>query len=271
MKRIALLIALLAPAPSWALSVPKAGEYDYRMKVVAYNPNDVVRLVAHDGYQLTVVFAPGEHVLKHGIYLGDPGAWAFATLDNYLSLKPRAKGGDTDMTVLTNRHHYTFLLRSRSSRRALRAKDMFFQVRFQYPREQQLAAGKARRDGKRKDRLRAALNRKKPPRNWDYWAQGSQALTPDQAYDDGTFTYFRYSGNRQVPAVYVVGADGTESLVNWNMAGDELVVHAIAPKFILRNGNAVAAVYNKGYDPVGLAHRSGTTVPGVSRIIKGGN
>ena len=72
-----------------------------------------------------------------------------------------------------------------------------------------------------------------------------------------------------MPAVYVENADGSESLVNVHVEGDVIAVHKIAKKLVLRKGKLVACVFNRAYDPDGISNTSGTTVPGVKRVIKG--
>lgn len=56
-------------------------------------------------------------------------------------------------------------------------------------------------------------------------------------WDNGEFTFFKFPGNRDVPAIYMVDADGKESIVNRNTTGaanDVVVVQKINPKFYLR-------------------------------------
>ena len=47
---------------------------------------------------------------------------------------------------------------------------------------------------------------------------------PTLVFDDGRFTYFRFPGNRPVPAVFAVLADDSETVVNTRMQDDLLVV-----------------------------------------------
>lgn len=46
---------------------------------------------------------------------------------------------------------------------------------------------------------------------------GSQDIVPTPVYDDGRFTYLRFPGNREVPAVFHVLGDRSETLVNARM------------------------------------------------------
>lgn len=101
--------------------------------------------------------------------------------------------------------------------------------------------------------------------NTDYWFCGSTALKPTGASDDGVHTRLRFGSRGEVPAVFVRNEDGTESLLNFSMAAGEMVIHRVAPKFILRRGALTACVVNKGYRGSGERLPSGTVATGVER------
>ena len=98
--------------------------------------------------------------------------------------------------------------------------------------------------------------------------EGSDDIVPTLVFDDGHFTYFRFPGNREVPAVFQVLADGSESLVNARMEDDLLVVDRVSRRLMLRAGSAVVGVWNDAFDLDGVPPVGGTTVPGVRRVIK---
>ena len=97
---------------------------------------------------------------------------------------------------------------------------------------------------------------------------GSEDIVPTLVFDDGRFTYFRFPGNREVPAVFHVLGDGSETLVNARMEDDLLVVDRVSRRLMLRAGSAVVGVWNDAFDLDGVPPGSGTTVPGVQRIFK---
>lgn len=97
---------------------------------------------------------------------------------------------------------------------------------------------------------------------------GSQDIVPTLVYDDGRFTYLRFPGNREVPAVFHVLGDGSETLVNARMEDDLLVVDRVSRRLMLRAGSAVVGVWNEAFDLDGRPPGEGTTVPGVQRVIK---
>ena len=97
---------------------------------------------------------------------------------------------------------------------------------------------------------------------------GSQDIVPTLVYDDGRFTYLRFPGNRDVPAVFHVLGDGSETLVNARMEDDLLVVDRVSRKLMLRAGQAVVGLWNEAFDLDGRPPGDGTTVPGVQRVLK---
>lgn len=103
-------------------------------------------------------------------------------------------------------------------------------------------------------------------------AQGrdSDDIVPGLVFDDGVFTYLRFSGNREVPAVFHVLGDGSETLVNARMEDDLLVVDRVSRRLMLRSGAAVVGVWNDAFDADGAPPGDGTTVPGVRRVLKAG-
>lgn len=271
-----MLLAAAIASPAAALETPRPSAYDDRVKSVDYNPDDVVRIVAHFGFQTHVEFDENETV-KY-IALGDPAAWEIAPKDNlrnHLFIKPIAERATTNLTVVTVRggrfRSYQFLLTAHWPRLANPAKatDMYFNVKFRYPedvRQAQLARDSAERA---KYALHADVSVR--PRNWSYSVCGSESIVPDEGYDDGTFTYFRWTANRDIPAIFHVNDDGSEQLVNPHVnEKDWHVVDRVSRKFVLRKGNAVACVTNDAFDPNGYRPASRTTSPNVERVIKGG-
>ncbi len=96
----------------------------------------------------------------------------------------------------------------------------------------------------------------------------SEDIVPTMVYDDGRFTYLRFPGNREVPAVFHVLGDGSETLLNARMEDDVLVVDRVSRRLMLRAGSAVVGVWNDAYDLDGVPPQEGTTVHGVRRHMR---
>ncbi len=261
---------LLLPVSVFALEVPQGGPCDRRVKFIDYNAAEVVQLVGHYGFSTHIQFAPGE--LVEQIAMGDKNAWEVAPVNNHLFLKPVGDKATTNMTVVTTRRVYNFELSAHWSHNGAhpRPNDMFFQVNFRYPQDE---AAKALAEAEARDlRDRMKRDSEPVPTNWNYWARGSEEVTPNRAFDDARFTYFKFSNNREMPAVYVVNPDDSESLVNTHIdpeRSDTIVVHKVARQMVLRKGASVACIFNKTYDPDGIGNPAGTTVRGIERVVKG--
>jgi type IV secretion system protein VirB9 len=100
-------------------------------------------------------------------------------------------------------------------------------------------------------------------------AQGSDDIVPTLVFDDGRFTYLRFPGNRELPAVFDVRGDGSESLVNSRMEDDLLVVDRVSRRLMLRAGSAVVGLWNEAFDIDGAPPVGATTVPGLRRALRG--
>jgi type IV secretion system protein VirB9 len=98
--------------------------------------------------------------------------------------------------------------------------------------------------------------------------EASDDIVPALVFDDGRFTYLRFPGNREVPAVFHVLGDGSETLVNARMEDDLLVVDRVSRRLMLRAGSAVVAVWNDAFDLDGVPPERGTTVSGLRRSLK---
>ena len=99
---------------------------------------------------------------------------------------------------------------------------------------------------------------------------GDLDLAPVNAWDDREFTYFKFPGERDIPAIYLVDPDGSESLVTRHSTGPSneiVVVHKVAAHWVLRLGSRALAIWNDAYDPEGRRNVSRTTSPDVHRVL----
>lgn len=276
MKKL-LLIALLVPALAMAEITPKKGEFDPRVRVVEYNPMNVVRLATFYGVSTHIQFADDE-VIKD-VAIGDDQAWKVVDRRNHLFIKPQALKADTNVTVITDRRAYQFALtvqqRSRKDATAWADPNLIFSLRFRYPDDE---AKKRRLEAKkadRKDQLREIKDKltdaTQAGQNFDYWVAGSNEISPTAARDDGRFIYLTFSNNRDMPAVYSVDKKGQEALINTNVInGNTIVIQRLVRSLILRKGDEVASVVNKSFDlNGGTDNESGTIAADVERVIKG--
>ena len=263
-------LSMLVAFQANALERPEGGNLDERIKFINYNPTEVVDIVVHYGYSTHIQFSKSEVIDK--IAMGDRDAWSIGEVDNHLFLKAAKEKADTNMTVVTNKRVYNFELSAHWSRNGSHPipNDMFFQVNFKYPEEAKKKAEKIRLAKALENELNTSPVSNAGNKN--YWAKGSEELIPNKAFDDKRFTYLTFANNKEMPAIFVVNSDGTESLVNTNidpLDKDTIIIRKITKQFVLRKGNAVACVFNQSYDPNGISNVNGTTSSTVKRVLKG--
>jgi type IV secretion system protein VirB9 len=262
--RSALVIALsmLCLHPCVAETVPARGSVDTRIRVAAYDGNQVYRLRGYVGYQIDLEFEPGETFT--GLGAGDIEGLSFVGQENHLFLKPKAMKVATNLTVLTSRRHYHFDYTA-LARQAGADDDVIYALRFTYPpTAQALADATAKKLDSQLEN--AWISR---PRNIDYWFCGEQGLRPIAASDDGVHTRFRFSANSDLPAIFVRNEDDSESLLNFSMDAGDVVIHRVARRFILRRGKLTGCIVNQGFSGGGTRLESGTVAPDVERRVQG--
>ncbi|WP_286612109.1 TrbG/VirB9 family P-type conjugative transfer protein [Variovorax jilinensis] len=234
-------------APAQAAKSPNALVTDARVKQVAFDPNQVYEIVGTYGYQTAIEFGDDEAVKV--VTLGDSIAWQTVPYQNRLFIKPVEANASTNLTVITDKRTYYFKLTS-----AKGSVGQTFLVRFVYPsRTMQFAPNGGGAEGGGGSRGAEAPGTIRfgggntGRKNVNYSTSGDRAAIPlTRAFDDGQFTYFQFDPDGEIPAIYTVGPDGTESIVNTRREGAYLVAERIARQFTLRNGNWHLCVRNDG-------------------------
>lgn len=223
-----LLCVALGSVFVYAESVPRRVAADTRVRVVMYDANNVVILKGKYGYQTQVSFATGETV--QSVSVGDSLAWQAVPVGNNLFIKPIATS-KTNMTVLTNLNSYNFQLDSLDPKVI-----PTYKLRFTYPES-----------GYSQSTIQTSTESFDPEKlNWKYSFTGDRSLAPIEAFDNNQFTYlkFKNDGGSRLPSVFIVDKDKNESLINYHMQGDYMVVNSIAKQFTLRDGSYVTSIYN---------------------------
>jgi type IV secretion system protein VirB9 len=282
MKRFVPLVAacLLAASPTFALDVPNPSTSDSRVRSVNYNEWDVVRVVGTVRTAVQIVFAQSEEILDVGG--GDTVAWEFKPRGNILYLKAREPHPPTNLQIATVRSDgttrtYSFELITREGDIMVNNRDVYFQVRFRYPRDEAEARREARAAERQAAQEQAARSRLSASvahsgtKNWQYLAAGSRNLQPSTVYDNGDMTVLTFKRSNRLPSVYMVGTDGEERLANTTVHRNEVIVHGVAHEIRLRLGREVAAIYNMGVGKGHTAISTSTTSHRVNREVSGGS
>jgi type IV secretion system protein VirB9 len=140
-----------------------------------------------------------------------------------------------------------------------------YAVRFTYPPEK--PAGDGLTDEQRLQ-IELAKGRQNRARNTDYWFCGDRSVKPMAASDDGVQTRLTFAARSELPVLFVRNDDGTESLLNFSIDQGDVLIHRVAPRFIVRRGRLTGCIVNKGFLGGGDRLQSGTVAPDVTRERK---
>ncbi|HYA65625.1 MAG TPA: TrbG/VirB9 family P-type conjugative transfer protein [Burkholderiaceae bacterium] len=264
---------------------------DPRIREVAFDPKSVVTVGTKPGVATMVEFGPNEHVLSVGTGQGadcaqaaDPWCVAWPAGSSFLYVRPRTRASSSlTLAVVTDRHAYSLQFDPMAPGDARPAT---YRLIFTYPAP---VAATAQADSNASGEARAPvpvvpvvpesqiveerLKSAPIPVNSNYtiaYGKASEELRPSIVFDDGRFTYIRWAGNREIPAVFEIRPDGSEMVVNTRMEGDLVVLDRVARALMLRSGAAVASLRNESFDSEGIGPVGGTTVPGVERRLVDG-
>lgn len=239
--RLALLVlgaALTAPCAAMAqaaLTPPapaQGSKPDRRVLTLPYAADQVYELPGHYGFQIMVEFNPDERI--ENVAIGDSLAWQVTPnrRADTLFLKPIERGATTNLAVVTSKRRYAFVLTARQPI-GPDDPDLVFRVRFSYPE----AA------------LAGAIEAAPEPeaRNSAYSISGSPRNVPSRVFDDGARTYLEWPPGAATPAVFALGEDGAEMVVNFNMRGNLMVIERVGPAFVLRNGAERTLLFNDAW------------------------
>lgn len=260
MRRLLCALAVVGVSSAFGQAETGGERVDRRIHYVTYDPDEVVTVEAVVGVVTHVVLESGESYVTHAF--GDGKAWDFAVKGNHYFLKAVAANADSNLTIVTDRRSYHFNLTLASATDA----PATFEVTFRYPDSD---ARKKREETRRRD-LEEGFGERGGHANLAYSMSGDLDIAPVNAWDDSEFTYFKFPGNRDIPAVYMVDVEGTESIVNRHGAGpanEIVVVHRVAARWVLRLGTRVLAVWNDAYDAEGRRNVTRTASPDVKRVL----
>ncbi|REC93328.1 TrbG/VirB9 family P-type conjugative transfer protein [Kushneria indalinina] len=256
---LTVVVSLTVPGISCAAINPAGTKYDSRVKTVFYNPDDVVRVKVRQGTSTLIQLEDDEtlEAANGGMGIGDSEAWTIGVRGNNIFMKPKAASPDTNITLVTNKRTYAFALESVKN-----DSNAAYIVRFNYPE-------------KPEPKPNPAANRQPctdlpdpTAVNVSYQAWGDGALTPTAMWDDGRFTCMKYPRTNDLPAIYRIAGDGSETLTNYNVEGNIVVVHSVAKEFRLRLGEQVLGIRTDGLKKANFNRRN-TTVPGEYREVTG--
>lgn len=254
---------IVAPVQASPAIETRAVRDDERIRVVAYDPDAVIRLQGAYGYTLALEFGADEPVVA--VSMGDSVAWQAIARSNVLYLKPHENKAETNLLVQTSRRSYTFNL---TAFKPVGVDDgrLTYRVRFRYPQDEarqlevrtKAAAEQAEREARTTVGLTSTMSLGQPPEsrrrlpsqwNFNYSFKGSRVAAPVQVLDDGQFTYLRFANFESVPAVFEVDTKKNENLANFRREGEWLVIEKVVRQLVFRSGGntEIACVFNDAF------------------------
>lgn len=232
------IMTLLVMVPSYGIREPRATSMDSRIRVMVYHANDVFKYIGYYGYQGSIELEEGETV--DTVSMGETVSWQIVPSGNRIFLKPVEENATTNMTLITNKRIYFFELHAKDAK-DIQDPGLVFAVKFLYPDSDQDIMDMSHNSSP----MIPDLSDKKKY-NFKYTISGSEIIAPVKIFDDGKFTYFKFrSKNAPVPAFFEVDRDGYESIVNYQIAGDYVVLENVASRLTLRYGGEIACVFNE--------------------------
>jgi len=249
-----------------AISYPKSAGFSNRIKVVNYNPSNETLLNVKVGTVSLIQFQKGEFVIdkddSSGIGMGNTLAWDLGVRGNNIFLKPKINNPETNLIITTNKNRtYSFLLKpSKYPTWILRFN--YLKTKKEKLKEQQLAIYKKERN--KILNLTPCSNGK---RNFTYYKWGDNNLAPDTVWDDGQFTCFSFSKNTELPLIYKVNHDKTESLLNTYIKNNITIVHSVNKEYRIRLGKEVLGIETPKLKIKNFS-TSNTSIDHYKRVIK---
>lgn len=235
-KKFSFTLLLLASSyvQTQAAQDPVGFQSDVRIKKFVYDENNVYNLSLYLKSVTAIQFAPDEVV--RSILIGDSASWEVVKLQsgNVISIKPIIDAAVTNMTVYTDQRVYTFQLRSVGLMKAGSAAQTFRTI-FSYPETADAASAEAAE-------LQEMKYRPSGPVNTDYLVSGRAEFRPVAVADNTLQTVFELPSGSPRPAVFKVGADKRERLINSRTDGRRMIVDGVSSYWVLRIGDETVCV-----------------------------
>jgi type IV secretion system protein VirB9 len=211
---------------------------DSRIRTLAYNPDQIVRILGKPGIQSTIQFGSDERI--ENVAVGDSSAWQITPNHraSLLFVKPLVARTRTNMTVVTDRRTYMFDLVAEGKSAAA-----VYALKFNYPNDrvaqQPTMAVQQVAPVAQQPAAVAAAERL----HFDWKTKGKGKLLPSRVFDDGSSLYLVWGKDTPLPAILTVSADRREGPVNYRMSGEYIVVSPVPANLMLRYGSKYALLW----------------------------
>ena len=292
----ALVLLPFFSTSAFAMAYPRSEGFSDHIVSVNYNPENVTLVRVKVGVVTLIQLQNGETVTgsNSGVGVGDINAWGLAVRGNNIFIKPKTLNPTTNLVITTNKNRtYTFLLEDTKSNindtyvlkfnypitkaekmamlrkkqaeisenRVIAEKEKIklYQVQYHQAQAQMLLNA----ENKYKNSLPCSNGNNV---NWQYLKWGDQSLSPIAVWDNGQFTCFDFPQGEELPLIYSVNKNGSESLLNTFIDHNITVVHSVHTQYRLRIGKLVMGIETNHLKPVG--NNTNSMISGYHRVIK---
>jgi type IV secretion system protein VirB9 len=230
-KRIAVFLLLGCWSANAFANQPVVGSNDDpRIRHKVYAEQKVYDLDLHLKSVAAIQFGGDEEV--ESILIGDSASWEVVKLKsgNVVSIKPIIPETATNMTVYTSKRVYSFQLRSIGEFTAGSNETATFRTIFSYPPPPQPKPKPVVRSNKAPSSARRIQQSR-------YVFAGNSDFRPLWVEDNGRQTVFVLPKGAPRPAIYKLGPNNKEQLVNSRTRGSRIIVDGTSDFWVMRIGN----------------------------------
>lgn len=230
-----------------SLQNAKALPTDSRMVVMKYNASQIYNILAAQDYLTHIELQAGEQLILNPA-MGDTVQWQVEAEGNHVFVRPDVANIRTNMTLVTNKRTYHFMLLSSPEG------GVYYQhVQFKYP-ESSLKISKpssniSEQDStSQKDNLQNFQVADPTKNNFDYVVSGTAKFKPESVQDNGKFIYLKFADDLQeLPIIYVKELNGSHSQVNVTrtVKGNFVTVTRLADELVLVLDNEKITIKKK--------------------------
>jgi type IV secretion system protein VirB9 len=184
-----------------------------------------------------LVLEQGESIVN--VAVGDSIRWLIAPassgpsdgVTSHVLVKPTEDGLQTNLIVTTNRRTYYVTLVSRKT-------DPMLRIGFTYAQDLQRAFSASTRARKERNPVAPPVPSVAIDKlDFNYRVTGDREIQPVRVFNDGAHTYLEMpAAASDLPVLFSVGDDGSESLVNYRFTGHYYVVDGVPERLTLVDG-----------------------------------
>lgn len=219
-------VPALLLATIWVVATAQVAAPDPHIQSVPYDAGRIVPLRIAPGFVATIAFAPDERI--ENVAVGNPAGWQITAnkQGDHLFVRTLQDGGMTNLEVVTDVRHYSFLLTASTAGDP----GTVFSMRFDY------GPGSV---GTPPPAPPATAVSEAPGL---YRLAGSRRVRPAAMSDDGRTTRICWPVRDAIPAIFARDASGGERLVNSRVEHGCAVIDALWPgyRFLADRATATA-------------------------------